>query len=102
MKISCLLLLALLLTGCTSPPPGGSLTADQAGTVALQLANDKASTLYHCRPFQDGSPARLAAGRWVWKQRKGYGQGDYQATVELAANGSTNNVEVFLLDNRVY
>jgi hypothetical protein len=40
-----------------------TLTAEQAKTVAMRLANDKASTLYHCQPFRDGQPARFVAGQ---------------------------------------
>jgi hypothetical protein len=77
-----------------------SLTAEQAKTVAMRLANDKAFRLYHCQPFRDGQPARFVAGQWVWVDQRGFGQGDIQATVELAADGSTNSVDLKLLDSR--
>ena len=77
-----------------------SLTAEQAKTVAMRLANDKAFTLYHCQPFRDGQPARFVAGQWVWVDLQGFGHGDIQATVELAADGSTNSVDLKLLDSR--
>jgi hypothetical protein len=81
---------------------GTSLTAEQAKTLAIRLANEKADALYHYQPFRDGRSARLVAGHWVWTDQQGYGQGDIQATVELAADGSTNNVDLQLLDNRAY
>jgi hypothetical protein len=77
-----------------------SLTAEQAQTVAMRLANDKASTLYHCQPFRDGQPARFVTGQWVWVNLQGFGHGDIQATVELAADGSTNSVDLKLLDSQ--
>jgi len=77
-----------------------SLTAEQAKTVAMRLANDKVSTLYHCQPFRDGQAARFVAGQWVWVDLQGFGHGDIQATVELAADGSTNSVDLKLLDSR--
>ena len=68
--------------------------------IALRLANDKASTVYHSQPFSSGQPAHFVNGRWVWVGRQGYGRGDIEATVELAANGSTNSVDLKLLDNQ--
>ena len=102
MKRPRIILFALLLVGCTSTHQTASLTADQAKAVAIRLANDKASTVYHCQPFRDGQPARLVAGHWVWTDLQGYGRGDIQATVELAADGSTHKVEVQLLDSQIY
>jgi uncharacterized protein YcfL len=99
MKTSRIILFALLFVGCTSTHQSASLTADQAKEVAMRLANDKASTVYHCQPFRDGQPARVVAGHWVWTDRQGYGRGDIEATVELAMDGSTQNVDVQLLDN---
>lgn len=95
----CLVLLALLLTGCARTPRGPALTPDQAKTLALQLANDKAYFLYHCRPFRDGQPAQLVAGHWVWSARQGLGHGDIEAQVEFAADGSTNQVDCKILVN---
>ena len=77
-----------------------SLTAEQAKTVAMRLANDKASTLYHCQPFRDGQPARFVTGQWFWVDLRGFGHGDIQATVQLAADGSTNSVDLRLLDSQ--
>ena len=77
-----------------------SLTAEQAKTVAMRLANDKAFTIYHCQPFRDGQPARFVAGQWVWVGLQGFGHGDLQATVQLAADGSTNSVDLRLLDSQ--
>ena len=106
MKYSRLFFLALLLAGCASTHHGPTLTADQAKAFAIQLANDKASALYHCRPFTDGQPAQLVAGHWVWSTRQGLGRGDIEAQVEFAADGATNRVDckvlvnVNVLDNR--
>ena len=77
-----------------------SMTAAQVETLAVQLANDKADTLFHHRPFQGNHSAHFAAGYWIWTESRGVGLEDYQATVELAADGSTNCVvDVRLLDD---
>jgi len=94
-------ILALWLIGCASSHRGPALTAEQATTLARQLANDKASTLYRCQPFQDGQPARFKAGHWVWTDRRGVGQTDMQVTVELAADGSTNSVDLKVFDSMI-
>ena len=100
MKISVIAVFAFLLVGCESSRQSASLTSEQAKDVAIRLANQKADTLYHCQPFQDGRPARFTQGHWVWSDARGYGHGDIQATVELAANGSTNNVDIEFFDNQ--
>ena len=100
MTVSRLILFALFLVGCASNPQSTSLTEEQAKATAIQLANDKASTLYHCQPFRDGQSAQFVAGRWLWVEQQGFGHGDIRAVVELAADGSTNNVDVQLLDTR--
>jgi hypothetical protein len=102
MKISVITVFAFLLVGCESSRQSASLTSEQARAAAIQLANQKADTLYHCQPFQDGQPARFTQGHWIWSDTRGYGREDIQATVELAANGSTNNVDIELFDNQVY
>ncbi len=96
MKIPSIIILAALLVGCTSSHPKESLSADQATKLAIQLANAKAGITYHRQPFQDGHPAKFESGRWVWTQ---LAPGDLDATVELAANGSTNQVVVNQLSN---
>ena len=78
---------------------GISLTPEQAKTLALRLANDMAATLYDSQPFQDGQSARLIGGRWVWTDIRGFGHADIQATVELAADGSTSHVDLQILVN---
>jgi hypothetical protein len=81
-------------------PRSGSLTAEQAKSLAMKLANERALALYDCQPFREGQPARFVADHWLWDALQGYGLGDIHATVELAADGSTNKVVVHLLDNR--
>jgi hypothetical protein len=80
-------------------PPGASSSPEQPTAVAMRLANEKALALYHCQPFRNGRPARFADGRWVWESQQGLGLGDIHATVELAADGSTNKVVVQYLDS---
>jgi hypothetical protein len=101
MRTSFIVACALLLLGCnTSQQHSALISAGQAQIVAAQLANDKASTVYHCQPFGSGQPAHFDQGRWVWVDRRGHGSGDIEARVEVAANGSTNSVDLKLLDSR--
>ena len=100
MKISPILVLAFILVGCESSRRGVSLTTEQATTTAMRLANDKASTLYQHRPFVAGQSAQFVAGHWLWVARQGFGRGDIQATVELAADGSTNSVDLQLFESQ--
>ncbi|MGA9778240.1 MAG: hypothetical protein ACLPRE_13735 [Limisphaerales bacterium] len=99
MRILAVMVVALLLVGCESSQQSAGLTAAQAGTLALRLANDKADALFHHRPFQDGQLAQFTAGHWIWTDSHGAGLLQFQATVELAADGSTNIVDVKLLDD---
>jgi hypothetical protein len=92
---------ALLLAGCKSSQPQASLTSDQATALAMRLANDKSDALFHQRPFKDGRPAQLAAGKWVWTDGCGVALLDYHASVALAADGSTNSVDIQVLDNNM-
>src|ERR1017187_8589200 len=100
MKTSLVVVLAFILVGCESSRQSASLTTEQATTIAIRLANDKASTLYQHQPFVAGQPAQFMAGHWLWVARQGFGRGDIQATVELAADGSTNSVSLQLFDSR--
>lgn len=99
MKTSLIFVLAFTLFGCERSRQSTSLTAEQAKTLAIRLANDQASRLYHSQPFLAGQPAQFEAGHWLWVARQGFGHGDIQATVELAADGSTNSVDLQLLDS---
>lgn len=100
MKISPILVLAFILVGCESSRRGVSLTTEQATTTAMRLANDKASTLYQHQPFVAGQSAQFVAGHWLWVARQGFGHSDIQARVELAMDGSTNNVDLQLFDSQ--
>jgi hypothetical protein len=100
MKTSLVVVLAFILVGCESSRQSASLTTQQATTTAMRLANDKASTLYQHQPFVAGQSAQFVAGHWLWVARQGFGRGDIQATVELAADGSTNNVDLQLFDSQ--
>jgi hypothetical protein len=99
MKIFSAIAITVLLMGCRRSPSAAALTAPQAQTLATQLANQKADTLFHRRPFRDSQPAQFEAGRWVWTVSQGWGLADFRAKVELAANGSTNSVDIQLFDN---
>ena len=99
MKTSRIFFVALLLVGCTSTHQTASLTADQAKVVAIRLANEKAAVTYHSQPFHDGQPPSFVAGHWTWRQ---LGTGDIEATVELAADGSTNSVTFNQLVDKIF
>jgi hypothetical protein len=79
-----------------------SLGVEAATTLSRELANQKALEFYRTRPFNDGPAAQLIGGRWRWHDRRGYGQGDLEATVSFSLNGSDAAVEVLLLDSRNY
>ena len=96
MKTSLLLVLAFILVGCESSRQTAALTADQAKTLAIRLANDKTSSINLGQPFHDGQPATFVSGYWIWKE---LAPGDIEATVELAADGSTNSVAINYLSN---
>jgi hypothetical protein len=80
--------------------PLAALTAEQAKDFARNIANERARELYDCEPFWDGPPVRFVEGRWVWSDCRGRGPVDIEATVQFAADGSTNSVDVLMLDNR--
>ncbi|HWY29229.1 MAG TPA: hypothetical protein VNX46_00660 [Candidatus Acidoferrum sp.] len=96
MKTALIVLLAFILVGCESSRQGASLTAEQATTVAIRLANDKASTIFHRQPFHEEQPAAFVSGQWIWRE---LAPGDIEATVKLAADGSTNSVAINVLSN---
>ena len=90
-----------MLAGCsTTAPRPTTLTADQAGALALKLANEKAQALFHCQPFHNGPPARFVQGHWTWHQLQAAGQADIEATVEFEANGAEPKVKVVPLESR--
>ncbi len=99
MRISAIIILAFLVISCERSQKTAPLTAAQAGTLAMRLANDKADALFHHRPFQDNRPAEFSAGHWIWTSKHGVNIRDFEARVELAADGSTNSVDIKLLDN---
>ena len=99
MKSSWIIAVTIVLAGC-GRQRSAPLTADQAKVAAVRLANFKASQLYKCEPFSGRQVPRFDQGRWVWSDRQGCGAVDIEATVELSADGSTNSVDVKLLDNR--
>jgi hypothetical protein len=100
MKSSLIVGLAIVLIGCESSWQSAPLTAEQASVIATRLANEKASAVYHCQPFQNSELPRSEAGHWIWSEQRGFGTGDIQASVELAADGSTNSVSIQLYDSK--
>jgi hypothetical protein len=102
MKTPLIAISALLLAGCESSRTNTRLTAEQARALSVQLANDKAEAVFHRRPFENKQQPQFENGRWIWTASQGVGTLDYQATVELAANGSTNNVDVRLTDDALH
>jgi hypothetical protein len=102
MKTPLIAISVLLLAGCESSRTKTHLTAEQAATLSVQLANDKAEAVYHRRPFENKQPPQFQNGRWLWTGSRGLGTLDFQATVELAVNGSTNKVDVRLTDDALH
>jgi len=102
MKAPLIAISVLLLAGCESSGPNPRITAEQAAALSVQLANDKAESVYHRRPFENKQLAQFENGRWIWKSSQGVGTLDYLATVELAANGSTNTADVQLRDDALH
>ena len=100
MRTLSMIILPVLMLGCAKSPQSTLLTEVQAKAVAMRLANDESSKLYSCQPFREDRPARLEAGRWVWKARGGVGLSDVEARVELAVDGSTNCVDLILLNSQ--
>jgi hypothetical protein len=89
-----------MLGACsTTAPRASKLTADQAGSLAQQLANEKAQTLYNCQPFRKGPPAQFVQGHWSWHHIQAQGHGDIEGTVEFAADGAEPKVRVVWLDS---
>jgi hypothetical protein len=97
MKLSCILFLALILFGCKGHQQRVPISGERAKLLAIRLANDKATSIYHRSPFHDGQPANFLDGHWYWRQLT---DGDLEATVELAADGSTNKVTLTLLTTK--
>jgi hypothetical protein len=91
----------LLLIGCESSQRSILLTSEQAQTIAFRLANQKAGVIYHCQPFQDGQPAYFVQRHWVWSNICDCGAGAIQARIELAADGSTNDVQILFLASQL-
>jgi hypothetical protein len=106
---SALLLLLLLLlpalTACEKPATSRSsdaqhvlpMEAPEAAQMARTLANQQALALYRCEPFVNGPSAVWTNEHWLWRARQGLGDGDMEAVVSLAADGSTQSVQVLLL-----
>jgi hypothetical protein len=99
LKCSLIIILLLPLVGCVHSRERATLTAEQAKTLAMRLANDKVFTLYHCQPFWNELPAHFEAGHWIWVDKQGFGHGDFNVRVELSADGSTNNVGLEFFSN---
>jgi hypothetical protein len=76
-----------------------TLTAEKAGLLAQQLANERAQTLYNCQPFYKAQPARFADGHWSWHQLQAQAKGDMEAKVEFKEDGAEPNVSVMRLES---
>jgi starvation-inducible outer membrane lipoprotein len=103
MKKSIALLFAastLFLAGCCTTPHATKLTAEQAGALARQLANQEAQALYNCQPFRNGPPAELVQGKWVWHDRQTQRAVDIEATVRFALDGTDPDVKLTPEDSR--
>jgi hypothetical protein len=101
MKLAFVGVLAFIFVGCEGSRQSTPLTAEQATTYAMRLANDKAYTLFQHRPFVASQPAQFLAGHWLWVARQESERGDIDATVKLAADGSTNSVDLQFLNSHI-
>ena len=72
---------------------------EEATRLACDAANQKARELYDCEPFGHERAAVVVDGRWIWSDFRGRGRGDLEATVEFAADGSLQKVDVLWLDS---
>jgi hypothetical protein len=79
--------------------PSTPQDAEEAARFASLAANQRARELFDCEPFGDERPARLIDGRWVWSDSRGQGRSDLEATVEFAADGTVQSVDVLWLDS---
>ena len=100
-----LAVLGLLIIGCRHPTTSAaravqavSLTAEAATAIASNTANEKAQTLYNCRPFVASRTAEFVDGQWLWYERQPRGVADLEATVRLAPDGTLRTCDVILLD----
>ncbi len=93
--------MAVALFGCSSGKAHKTpLTPQQASSLALRLANEKAQSVYQIQPFRAGPVAQFVQERWVWNERRGLGFTDVEAIVNFAPDGSDPVVSVVLLDSR--
>ena len=83
-------------SGLWFPAP---MNAEEAARFASAAANHRARELYDCEPFGHERPAQVVDGRWVWSDSRGQGRADLEATVEFAADGSMQSVDVLWLDS---
>ena len=101
MKTRYLIPFVLALLGCSSTAPRATtLTVEQAGALARQLANEKAQAQFNSQPFRDGPPAQFVQGHWAWHDMRGQGSGDLEATVTFASDGANPDVSVTQLDSK--
>ncbi len=104
-----LAVLLLALTACEKPatrqrvetPQTLPMEAPEAAELARTLANRQALALYRCEPFINGPSVVWTNEHWFWRARQGLGDGDMEAVVSLAADGSTQSVQVLLLHSSV-
>jgi hypothetical protein len=83
----------------SNTPRTTALTAEQAGALAGQLANEKAQSLYGIAPFTNHAPAEFIHGSWAWHGLQGWGSGDIEAKVKFEADGAKPSVSVTRLDS---
>ena len=99
MKTIAFIFCAAFLMGCTSSRQAASISKEQAGTLAMRFANDKAFAQYSCRPFRDTQSVLFVEDHWTWMDRQACGRGDIEGKVEIASNGTVRSVEIQLLDS---
>jgi hypothetical protein len=72
------------------------VTAEQAGALAMRLADKKARTLYgSTQLIREGDPAKLVAVHWIWTYHKlDPANHEINAKVELLLNGPPQSIDV--------
>ena len=92
-------LIVVLGLGCQSSGrqvADHELTAPEALTLAVELANKECEATYSTAPFEPSSYSiTFEDGRWHWGALDQAGEGGFSATVSFGARGEDRKVEVF-------
>src|SRR5260221_8915225 len=80
----------------SEPVSRGALSAEDAGMLAAQLANEQCERQYRRRPFTPGQhPAIFKDGLYHWGKLDVGGVGGFSAVVTFRQDGSEPHAEVY-------